>query len=297
MTFSDFAHVSIEGQVRTSIIAFLVILGLGVLAKPAAAVVIKFDDATEGIVKVTVDDQPCPLEGSTHCNIREESATFFSPAVGFRLPPMASRVSSVLIMEPPKPEPGGETQFALSDLMTIRLTTSIVGIDITIDFFSDPDASALDGSPEITEDGTFQDLTRLFLRPAGGNFPAGTFPADFKVMMRSDVPVPEPSTLLLIGSGVIAFLLILRLRRRRRSGPRVRAAHPAAGYLDKPTVMRSDLGLEQLAAVPLEFGQCRDLIGPHQAAVADGIGGKDRGQLAAHGFSIARGSSDGDAKS
>jgi hypothetical protein len=214
MTFSDFAHVSIEGRVRKSITILLLAFGLGVLAMPAAGTVIKIDDGVEGVLKVTVDDKPCLAEGTTRCFIRGESVSFFTSEVDFTLPPLASRTSSVLIMEPRGKEAGGETQFALSDFLSIRLGgLPGRGVNITINFSSDPDARASDGSPEITEDGTFQDLTPFLLRRAGGNFPADTFPADFKILVRSDIPVTEPSTLLLIGAGVIAFVLSERWRR------------------------------------------------------------------------------------
>ena len=44
--------------------------------------------------------------------------------------------------------------------------------------------------------------------------------------------------------------------------------------------MGSDGGIENNLAVPLERGQRADLVGAHQARIADDVGGKDCRKLA-----------------
>jgi len=131
-------------------------------------------------------------------------------------------------MEPKGKENNGETQFALSDVMMVRIAGSPErGINITIDFDSDPKATIPvggSGAPEVTEDGTFQNITASFLRPAGGNFPAGTFPGDFKIEMRSDIAaVPEPASWGLCGVGLAALGIRGRRSLRIKSGSSILA--------------------------------------------------------------------------
>ena len=56
--------------------------------------------------------------------------------------------------------------------------------------------------------------------------------------------------------------------------------HAVAGQFDDAALMIGDGRIDQLGAVILETRQRADLIGPHQAAVADHVGGQDRGKSA-----------------
>src|SRR6516225_5300162 len=51
-----------------------------------------------------------------------------------------------------------------------------------------------------------------------------------------------------------------------------------ASELDDAPAVLLDLGIDQLAAVPLQRGERAFLVDPHQARVTRGIPGQDRGQ-------------------
>ena len=50
-----------------------------------------------------------------------------------------------------------------------------------------------------------------------------------------------------------------------------------AGQFDDPAMLCCDLGLDQFRLVLLKALQGADIISPHQAAVADDVGGEDGG--------------------
>ena len=99
------------------------------------------------------------------------------------------------------------------------------------------------------------------------------------------------------------------MRSSLRDASRLRSAHPAlhldraqhrvddarefrqhavAGVFDDPAVMLLDLRLDQLAAMRLEAFVRALLVRPHQARIADHIGGEDRGKTAGRGHWFGR---------
>jgi hypothetical protein len=61
--------------------------------------------------------------------------------------------------------------------------------------------------------------------------------------------------------------------------------HAVAGGFDNAAAVFSDTGIDQLAAVRLERGMGPHLIGAHQAAVTNHIGGQNCCEPALHGIS------------
>ena len=59
---------------------------------------------------------------------------------------------------------------------------------------------------------------------------------------------------------------------------------PSAGELDDAAAVLLDLGIDQLAAVPLQRGERAFLVDPHQARVTRDIPGQDRGQATLNPF-------------
>ena len=93
----------------------------------------------------------------------------------------------------------------------------------------------------------------------------------------------------------------LRLGARRRLLDRQRAVdggdharefdqRAVAHQLDDAPAVRGDAGIEDPASVDLQPFERAGLVGLHQAAVADDVGGKDRGQFALHRSALERGS-------
>src|SRR5205823_13248945 len=103
----------------------------------------------------------------------------------------------------------------------------------------------------------------------------------------SEVDSNAKADALIVGDALITAAhaaLDLDRAKHRFDDARELGQHSVACVLDDSAVMFSDFRKSQLASMYLEALVRSLLVGPHQARIADHIGGQDRGETAGRGY-------------
>jgi hypothetical protein len=205
--------------VRHTNCALSLSLGLVLAACGGAAwgatlpIAITFNDLTDTptVTPLPVPPDFCGLTGERlACNL-----TFPAGSLG----PAITGAVAVLL------EPPGENENAtgsISDVVALSITPGGGGAAdaLTISLQSDTTgitfAPGLATNPRaVVENGTSQPLTARFFDPLTGA--AVNLPTGLTVFVASDA-IPEPSSLLLAGSGIVTGMFMVWRRRRHRMG-------------------------------------------------------------------------------
>ena len=210
---------------RTTVITLALLLGMSATPSQAASLTVSIDDTAEGIPFSTyggsgwnlvssVFDPENPNRGFTDNLVLPDSSITLPQGV-------TSVTAHANLIEQPPGEAGGQIGSGrFSDQVSMMLSNSAGGIVLNLTFITDTNEDGQTTAIGLQETGSPQILlntisgetqVNFFTGPTGVGFNFGTL--EFKVTVSSDLdPVPEPSSLLLLGSGAIGLLMRLRAR-------------------------------------------------------------------------------------